>query len=128
MRIRWGIASAVAMVAAMPVLAQSGWTHIGQAVANADSRSATVTVVRDDPRFRQVMICVEGHAIRLTDTIIHYQDGRTQTMQLRARVPEGGCSRMSELGGRNRLIQTAELGYDPATLQGGSATLQLFAR
>ena len=128
MRIRWGIAAAAAMLATMPALAQSGWTHIGQAAANADARSATITVVRDDPRFHQVMICIEGHAIRLTDTIIHYQDGRTQAMQVRARIAAGGCSRMSELGGRNRLIQTAELGYDPATLQGGSATLQLFAR
>jgi len=127
MRIRWGIVSAAAMMAAMPVLAQSGWTHIGQAVAGAGTRSATIAA-RGDPRYRQAMVCVEGHAIRLTDTILHYEDGRIQTMQLRARIPEGGCSRMSDLGGRNRLIQTAEVGYDPATLQGARATVQLFAR
>ncbi|HEV2816368.1 MAG TPA: hypothetical protein VGW40_03990 [Allosphingosinicella sp.] len=127
MRIRRGIVSAAALVAAMPALAQSGWTHIGQAVAGADASSATIAA-HGDPRYRQVMVCVEGHAIRLTDTILRYQDGRIQTMQLRARVPEGGCSRMSDLGGRNRLIQSAEVGYDPATLQGARATVQLFAR
>ena len=122
-----GLVAAAALIAAMPVLAQSGWTHIGEAVAGADARSATIAP-RGDPRYREVMVCVEGHVIRLNDTVIHYQDGRTQTLQLRARVADGGCSRMSEVGGRNRLIQSAEIGYDPATLQGGRATVQLFAR
>lgn len=127
MNVRRGIAAIAALVAAMPALAQSGWTHIGQATAGSGASSATIAA-HGDPRYRQLMVCVEGHLIRLNDAIIHFQDGRTQTIQLRARVADGGCSRMSEVGGRNRLIQSAEIGYDPATLQGGSATVQLFAR
>lgn len=127
MSLRRYIVPAAAMIAAMPVLAQSGWTHIGEAAASAGARSATIAA-RGDPRYRQVMVCVEGHVVRLTDTLIRYKDGRSQTLQLRARVPDGGCSRMIELTGRTREIASAEVGYDPATLQGGSATVQLFAR
>ena len=127
MGVRRIIVTAAAAIAAMPALAQSGWTHIGEAAAAASARSATIAA-HGDPRHRQVMVCVEGHAIRLTDTMVRYQDGRTQTLQLRARIPDGGCSRMIELTGRTRQIESADVGYDPATLQGGNATVQLFAR
>ena len=127
MRFRKIIVPAAVAIAAMPVLAQSGWTHIGEAKAEASAGSATIAA-HGNARHRQVMVCVEGHVIRLNDTVVRYQDGRTQTLQLRARIPDGGCSRMAELGGRTRQVASAEVGYDPATLQGGSATVQLFAR
>jgi hypothetical protein len=127
MRFRKTIVPAAVMIAAVPVLAQSGWTHIGQATASAAAPRATI-VAQGDPRHRQVMVCVEGHVIRLNDTVLRYKDGRTQNLQLRARIPDGGCSRMIELIGRTRQIESAEVGYDPATLQGGNATVQLFAR
>ena len=127
MNVRKGIAATAALVAAMPALAQSGWTHIGQATAGSGASSATIAA-HGDPRYRQLMVCIEGHVVRLNDAIIHFQDGRTQTIQLRARVADGGCSRMSEVGGRNRLIQSADVGYDPASLQGARPRFELSVR
>ena len=127
MGVRKTIVPAAVMIAAVPVLAQSGWTHIGQATAAASARSATIAA-QGDPRHRQVMVCVEGHVIRLNDTVLRYKDSRAQTLQLRARIPDGGCSRMTELGGRTRQIESAEVGYDPATLQGAGPRLELSVR
>ena len=97
MRVRKGIVLAAAGgFVAMPALAQSGWRGIGRAQADPGAASVTITVARGDPRYREMMVCVEGQAIRLPDAILHYQDGRVQTMQIRARIADGGCSRMSD--------------------------------
>ena len=124
---RKAAALAVLVAASAPAIAQSGWAQVGQAVAQASASAATVSSPVLDPRYREGMICVDGHLIRLNQAIIHYEGGTQQTIQLRARVANGGCSRGFGLNSRHT-IQSVEVTYDPATLEGASAHVQLYAR
>lgn len=117
------------LAAAGPALAQSGtgWYGIGQAPAAPDAGSVTIAA-RGEPRNREIMFCVEGHAMRLGDAVLHFQGGGTQSIHISERIADGGCSRGKNLSGRNRAVESAEVTYDQAILAGGTARVQLFVR
>jgi hypothetical protein len=127
MMIGWRAAALAALAAvSAPALAQSGWAQVGHSVAAAGQGSTTMTPTLD-PRYRELMFCVDGSVIRLNDATIHFDGGTQQTIRVRARVTNGGCSRMFTLSSRHT-IQRVEVAYDPVTLGGASAQVQLYAR
>jgi len=126
MIMRKAAAIAVLVAASAPAIAQSGWAQVGNSLAEASAGTTSMTPTLD-PRYREIMFCVDGHLIRLNDATIHFEGGTQQTVRVRARVADGGCSRMSMIGSR-RTIQRVEIAYDPATLAGASAHVQLYAR
>jgi len=117
------------LAAAGPALAQggTGWHGIGQAAVAPDAASVTIAA-HGEPRDREIMFCVDGHAMRLGDAILHFQGGGTQSIHISERIADGGCSRGKSLSGRNRAVESAEVTYDQAILAGGSAHVQLFVR
>jgi hypothetical protein len=117
------------LAVAGPALAQSGtgWHGIGQAPAAPDAGSVTIAA-RGESRDREVMFCIEGHAMRLGDAMLHFQGGGTQSIRISERIADGGCSRGKTLSGRNRALESAEVTYDQAVLAGGSVRVQLFVR
>ena len=121
-------AAAIAVLAAgsVPALAQSGWAQVGQSTVSASTDKATMNPTLD-PRYRELMFCVDGSVVRLNDATIHFEGGTQQTIRVRARVTNGGCSRMFMLSSRHP-IQRVEVAYDPATLGGATAHVQLYAR
>ncbi len=126
MIMRKAAAIAVLVAASAPAIAQSGWAQVGNSLAEASAGTTSMTPTLD-PRYREIMFCVDGHLIRLNDATIHFEGGTQQTVRVRARVADGGCSRMSMIGSRHT-IQRIEIAYDPATLAGASAHVQLYAR
>lgn len=122
-------AALICLASAGPAMAQSGtgWYGIGQAPAAPDAASVTVAA-RGEPRNREIMFCVEGHAMRLGDATLHFQGGGTQSIHISERIADGGCSRGKTLSGRNRAVESADVTYDQAILAGGSARVQLFVR
>lgn len=129
MRFRKPAVLAATMMAAlaMPASAQSGWRQIGQAQADPAAGNVTITA-REDGTYREYMICTEGGLARLNDALVHYRDGRITTTRIRTRLADGSCSRAASLGGRDRTIGTADVGYDPASLQGTRIRFQIYVR
>ena len=105
----------------------TGWYGIGQAVAQPDAASVSIAA-HGDAHNHEIMVCVEGHAMKLTDATLHFEGGGTQSMRIRQRLDDGGCSDGKGLSGRNHAVTSAEIGYDQAVLAGGSAHVQLFVR
>lgn len=111
---------------AAPAWAQ-GWTTIGSAEISDPSGRSTIAIREDGP-FREIMMCVEQAGLEIQRASISYRDGRTQAIRLRGRVSEGDCTRSLALSGRERAISTIDLGFDPATLDGARARVQIVAR
>jgi hypothetical protein len=125
--IEWRAAAIAVLVAvSAPAIAQSGWAQVGSSTAEAGAGTASMTPTLD-PRYREIMFCVDGHLIRLNDATIHFEGGTQQTLRVRERIADGGCSRMSTIGSRHR-IERVEIAYDAATLAGAGAHVQLYAR
>jgi hypothetical protein len=113
--------------AAAPAAAQSGWSGVGWAAASGDSGRIAITA-HSDPRFRELMICVEGHAVRINDADLRFDDDHRQSIHIRARLADGACGRMYTLNSRGKAIAAADVTYDTASLAGGTVRVQLFAR
>jgi hypothetical protein len=119
--------AAAAMLLTTPAGAQSGWNRIGQAAATAEASSATITPRASEVR-RELMFCVEGGAVRINGAVVRFQGGRTQSLQVRARIADGACGRPISLSARNQPIEAVEFSYDPAILAGTGARVQIYGR
>ena len=115
-----------ALAVAAPAWAQ-GWITIGSAEIGDPSGQSTIAI-RSDGSFREIMICVEQAGLHIQRASISYRDGRTQPIRLRGRVADGDCTRSLALSGRNRAISAIDLGFDPASLGGARARVQVVAR
>jgi len=117
------------MMLAAPALAQSGtgWHGIGQAVAPPDAGSVTIAA-HGEANNHEIMICIEGHVMRLNQATLHLQGGGIQNLRINERVSDGSCSVGKSLTGRSRAVESADVTYDQAILAGGIARVQLFVR
>ena len=108
--------------------AQTGWTRIGRSEVAGDGGRATIPG-RTEQGFRnELMICVEGRAIRILNGELRYRDDRTQRLRGLGIVRANACSSFFRLAGRNRDIASIDLTYDPASLEGGAAIVEIYAR
>ena len=108
--------------------AQTGWTGIGRGEIIGDSGRGAIAG-RETQGFRnEIMICVESHALHILDAEIRYRDGRTQALRIRARMDAGDCGRPIALRGGNRDIASLDVAYEPASLGGARAIVEVFAR
>lgn len=122
------VAAGLAIVAGAAIAqGGTGWHGIGQTVASADAGSVTIAA-HGEPRDREIMVCIEGHMMRLLDATLHFEGGGTQSIRIRQRIADGGCSEGAGLNGHNHGVESAEISYDQAVLAGGSAHVQLFVR
>jgi hypothetical protein len=129
MRTGAAVAAAVAFVPALPALAQAdgAWLIVAERPAGADGAPLTIEVARAYVS-REIMFCAEGSPVKLLDAQLRFHDGQSQTLQMRSRVRAGGCSRTYALRGHDRQIASVSVTYDPASLGGATAQVQLLAR
>lgn len=120
-------AGLAAVLMAAPAVAQSGWSMIGQRDVGPEADHDTINV-RVEEQHQQLMFCTERHAIRILDGVIHYRDGRTQNVRVRARLEADRCGRSIELSGRNKDVAGMDFTYEAASLGGAQARVQLYAR
>jgi hypothetical protein len=124
-----GVALAWTIMLAAPAAAQSssGWHGIGQAVAPADAGSVTIAT-HAEPNNHELMVCIEGHVMRVHQATLHFEGGGTQVMHISERIADGGCSAGKSLSGHNHAVESVDVTYDQAILAGGTAHVQLFVR
>ena len=113
--------------AAMPAAAQSGWATLVEHEATGDTDHLALDVPNQN-RAMQIMLCVDGHVIQVQSLSVRGRGGATQNITVRARVPAGGCSRIMDLHGSDRDIAGVTVTYQPASLQGGTAQVQVLTR
>ena len=120
-----GLAAAALAMAAPAAAQERSWMMIGRAEANG-SGQGTLDARQVEP-FREIMICVNGADVRFDQIGVRLRDGGSIDIRLRARIGDGGCSRFLPLRGR-RDIAGMNFTYDAASLGGGTARVELFAR
>ncbi|HSB60623.1 MAG TPA: hypothetical protein VLI67_02815 [Vicinamibacteria bacterium] len=118
-----------AALAAEEALAGGRWVLLGErrVTDRLDHDVIAVTGARGD--FEAVQVRVRGHAVQFRDMKVHYANGATQDVALRAVVPAGGESRVIDLVGRERVIRRIEFWYDAQTpRRGRGAQVRVFGR
>ena len=117
-------AAGAAALLAMPALArESAWMGVGLRPINATTASQTVEVSGTNVP-REAMFCVDDTAVQIVSADFRYRNGDTQTLQIRARIRAGACSRILSLRNRTAELATVSFTADPASLPAG-ATAQV---
>ncbi len=114
------MAAAGAALLATPALAREmAWMGIGTRSVSAQTTTQTIEVSGMNVP-RETMFCAEDAAVQIVSAEFRYRTGDPQTLNLRARVRAGDCSRT--IGLRNREGELASVTFiaDPASLASGA--------
>jgi hypothetical protein len=114
MRISSTFVAALAMVAAAggPAVAGTGWTSVGGTKLDGAVKTATAEL-RWQTGFREMLVCVEGGAVKLGDATLRLKDGTTKPLKLRTRLDDGACTEPLSVG-KNRDFVSVDFAYEGA--------------
>jgi hypothetical protein len=100
------------MIAGQTSSAQGGrWAYLGEANVDGGSDHDRIRVGGGKGAFRALQIGVERAAIDFQYVLVHFENGGNDRLELRGRVPAGGRSRVIDLKGNNRQIDSVEIWY-----------------
>ena len=102
----------LAAIAVQPSSAQAGrWIYLGEANVDGGSDHDRIKVGGGRGTFRALQIGVERAAIDFHYILFHFENGSQDRLELRGTVPAGGRSRVIDLKGNNREIDSVEIWY-----------------
>ena len=114
------LAASAAALLATPVLArESAWMGIGLRPINATTTSQTIQVDGTNVP-RETMFCSDDSPVQILTADFRYRNGETQSLNVRARVRAGDCSRVIALRNRNGELGSVTFTADPASLTAGA--------
>jgi hypothetical protein len=114
------LAASAAALLATPVLArESAWMGLGLRPINATTTSQTIQV-NDLNVPREAMFCSDDSPVQILTADFRYRNGDTQSLNVRARVRAGDCSRVIGLRNRNAELSSVTFTADPASLTAGA--------
>jgi len=61
--------------------------------------------------FRAIQLRVHGAAVNFDRVVVRYGNGTQEELQIRNRIPDGGTTRIIDLPGDRRIIQSVDLWY-----------------
>ena len=124
---RAAAAAILAILGATPVAAQSGWSNVGHGSLAGPAGRSTISA-HSDPAYHQLMLCVEGHAVRIIDVVVTYADNHSQTIHDGERFAHGECGRMLDLSTHHQAITSVDIVFDVPSLAGATVQVDLYAR
>jgi hypothetical protein len=105
----------LACAVAIPLYAQHGMTRLGDAHVDGRVDHDSIHVGRSDGKFRAIQLRVSGGAIEFERVLVHYGNGSTEELAIRSTIPDGGSTRLIDLPGDRRVIESVELWYSKAS-------------
>jgi len=100
------------MIAGQTSSAQGGrWVYLGEANVDGNNDHDRISVGGGKGTFRALQIQVERAAIDFQYILVHFENGGNDRLELQGRVPAGGRSRVIDLKGTNRQIDSVEIWY-----------------
>lgn len=104
------------------------WQYLGESNVDGNRDHDKIKVGRSDGRFRSLRIEVERAPIEFHRVVIHYANGEDEVLQLRDRIRAGSQSRVIDLRGRSREIESVEFWYARASYQSQKPKVRLYGR
>lgn len=104
------------------------WEYLGEANVDGNVDHDRIKVARDDGKFRAIQIRVERAPIEFQRVVVHYGNGADEEIELRSRINHGGKTRVIDLRGNDRVIESVEFWYARARYSSAKPKLRLFGR
>jgi hypothetical protein len=102
------------------------WIYLGESNVDGTNDHDRIKIGRDDGRFRALQIRVERAPIEFHRVVVHYGNGADEEVAIRSRIKPGGKTRVIDLRGRDRVIDSVEIWYARARYGSAKPKLRLF--
>jgi len=104
-----------------------GWQYLGQAHVDGRVDHDNISVGARGS-FRSIQLRVQNAPIEFERVVVHYENGASEVLQVRQRIPAGGSTRDIDLRGNRRNIRSVELWYGKAARASGRPQVTLYGR
>jgi len=123
----------VALMSAAGLVAVSeaggAWKLLGERVVNDRLDHDTIVVTATEGDFTALRLTVQRRPVHFLDMKVHFANGATQDIQIRAVIPAGGETRVLDLRGGDRVIRSVDFWYEANSIGAGKrAQIRLFGR
>src|SRR5258708_3763847 len=89
--------------------------HLGDARVDGARDQDSIRVGPSAGAFRAIQLRVSGGAVNFDRVLVRYGNGTQEQLQIRSRIPDGGQTRIIDLPGERRRIQSVDLWYSKDT-------------
>jgi hypothetical protein len=90
------------------------WDFLGSSHVDGARDHDNIRVTRSQGMFRAIQFRVRGSAVEFDRVIVHYGNGASEPIPIRARINAGGRSGVIDLPGQRRTIESIEFWYAKA--------------
>lgn len=122
------IFSAVVPAIAAQRYERGRWVYLGEAHVDGKADHDKIKVTNSEGEFSAIQIKVDFAPIEFNRVVVHYGNGGDDTVEVRDRVPAGGQTRVIDLRGDRRVIQSVEVWYEKARWGSRRPRIRLFGR
>jgi hypothetical protein len=111
-RSTWAISFLFVLALCTSLYAQRGqWQYLGDAHVDGSQDHDSIKVGRSAGAYRAIQLRVSGGGINFERVIVRYGNGEKEEVPIRARIPDGGQTRVIDLPGKRRIIRSLDLWY-----------------
>ena len=111
-RVKWAIGCVFVLALCTGLSAQMGrWEFLGEAHVDGGQDHDSIKVGKAAGGYRAIQLRISGGAINFERVIVRYGNGEKEEIPIRARIPDGGQTRVIDLPGRRRIIRSLDLWY-----------------
>jgi len=90
------------------------WDFLGEARVDGKVDHDVIKVGASKGMYRGIQLKVAGGAIEFGKVTVHFGNGTSENLDIREKIPAGGKTRVIDLPGERRVIQSVEFYYEKA--------------
>lgn len=106
--------------------AQTNWQYLGEANVDGQVDHDNIKVGESQGTFRAIRLRVDVAPIRFDRVVVHYGDGAAVPITIRSTINPGGQTRVIDLPGNRRFIESVEFWYERASTNPSKPKVRLF--
>jgi hypothetical protein len=109
----WTLVMLFAVAASSSAHAQrrGGWVLLGERHIDGRADNDKIDVGKDNGTFRAIQFRVQGGRVNFDRIMVRYLNGEHEEISVRSEVPPGGKSRLIDLPGNRRVIESVSMWY-----------------
>src|SRR5947208_3059924 len=123
---RFWLRASVVLLAAAAALAQGRWEFLGEAHVDGAVDHDRIVVTAAKGEYRAIQIRVQKGAIEFDRVRVHFGNGTHEDLSIRSRIPAGGQTRVIDLPGDRRIIESVEFWYARANWKSDRPQVRLW--
>jgi len=108
-------------------MSDGAWDHLGTRKVNFGLDHDRISVTASEGKFTKLKLMVTGN-LTMHKMKVNFRNGTSQTLNVRHKFTQGRDSRVLDLNGGKRIIQSVDLWYDTNNRARRKATVHLYGR